>query len=98
VVDRPRYRIEISSRAATELDQLRPFDQRPVVQALRQLVYEAEVETRNRKPLRAEIRQFPEATWELRVGRHRVFYEVQAGATVRVLRVIIKTGTTAESL
>lgn len=46
-------------------------------------------ETRNRKLLREN----PVADWELRVGRFRVFYEVDAGRRiVRILAVGVKEG------
>ena len=92
------YRIEMSQLANEELEQLRPFDRRPIVQALRLLSHQAETETRNRKRLRRPLEGVPSDTWELRIGIHSVLYEVRAHATVRVLRVIIKKGTTAESV
>ena len=95
---KPRYQVEISARAADELGRLRAFDQRPIVQSIRDLAHQAEVATRNRKRLVEPLERIPAATWELRVGRHRVFYEIRAPGTVRVLPVIIKDGTTVESL
>jgi hypothetical protein len=57
-----------------------------------QLLFQPEVETRNRKPLKRPI-SFG-AQWELRLGpdnRFRVFYQVQAGLrAVRVLAVGVK--------
>jgi hypothetical protein len=57
-----------------------------------QLVFEPDVETRNRKPLKRPI-GFG-ADWELRVGpgnRFRVFYQVNPeGREVRVLAVGVK--------
>jgi mRNA-degrading endonuclease RelE of RelBE toxin-antitoxin system len=94
----PHYEIEISEDANTELEHLRAFDRRPIVQAIRGLSRDAEIATRNRKPLRVPLSELPDATWELRVGKHRILYEVRNPATVRILRVIIKRGTTAESL
>lgn len=61
------------------------------------LVEKAEVETTNRKPLREPLQLLPEATWEVRVGPFRVLYRFDDG-TVIVLRVILKRGTTEESL
>lgn len=98
MVWRRRYRIEISASAADELACLRAFDQRPIVQAIRRLADQAEVATKNRKPLREPLHQLPDATWEIRVGNHRVFYEIREEGTVRILRVIIKSGTTEGSL
>jgi plasmid stabilization system protein ParE len=74
------------------------FDQRPIVQAIRRLADQAEVATKNRKPLREPLHQLRDATWEIRVGNHRVFYEIREEGTVRILRVIIKSGTTEGSL
>ena len=93
-----RYEIEISQHANQELEALRPFDRRPVVAAIRTLYHQAEVPARNRKPLRSPVEGLPMPAWQLRVGRHRVFCEVVPPATVHILRVIIKEGTTAESL
>jgi hypothetical protein len=70
----------------------------PIVEAIRGLSDQAEAITRNRRPLREALEGLPMPVWQLRVGRHRVFYEIIAPATVRILRVIIKQGTTAESL
>ena len=76
--------------AEEELDQLRPFDARSILKAIRELRYGAELVTRNRKPLREPIPSVPEASWELRVGDHRVLYEVRKHRIVRMLRVILK--------
>jgi mRNA-degrading endonuclease RelE of RelBE toxin-antitoxin system len=94
----PTYTIEFSERAAAELAEARAFEQRMIVAAIRVLRHQAEVPTQNRKRLRAPLDELPEASWQLRVGKYRVLYEVLGGRTVRVLRVIIKAGTTAESL
>ena len=45
-----------------------------------QLPYELAVETRNRKPLRPN----PLASWELRIGDLRVYYDVQEDPEQRV--------------
>jgi hypothetical protein len=99
------YIIEWDPRAEAELETLRVFDSRPIVQAVEELQHHAETRTRNRKPLDEPIAQLPEASWELRVGEHRVFYELRmressadsmtandatTRKTVRVLRVILK--------
>ena len=92
-----RFRIEWTALAAIELDQLRAFDRPPIRRTVDTLEHQALTETINRKPLREPLSALPHATWEVRVGRHRVLYRVD-GRTVRVLRVILKTGTTGESL
>jgi len=57
-----------------------------------QLIFEPNVETRNRKPLKRPVES--EAEWELRLGpanRFRVFYQVNAeGREVRVLAIGVK--------
>ena len=93
-----RYRIEVSEEAAAELAELRAFDQRRIVQAIRELANQADVRTRNRRPLREPVGELPRVTWQVRVDKHRIFYEIRDEGTVRVLRVIIKRGTTEESL
>ena len=57
-------RISISSESASNRRSWIPIDA--------QLRYEPTVETRNRK----ELRPNEVATWELRIGRFRVFYAV----------------------
>jgi mRNA-degrading endonuclease RelE of RelBE toxin-antitoxin system len=48
-----------------------------------QLSHEPLVETRNRKRLRAN----PIAPWELRIGKSRVFYDVEESAKVTILAI-----------
>src|SRR5437016_2562410 len=59
-----------------------------------QLAYEADVETRNRKPLLREVEL--DADWELRCGidnRFRVFYTIDmARREVQVLAIGVKEG------
>ena len=67
--------------------------------AIEVLRTQAEMQTRNRKPLVEPIELLPDATWEVRVGDHRVFYRIAGGQTVDILRVILKgTSTTAEAV
>jgi mRNA-degrading endonuclease RelE of RelBE toxin-antitoxin system len=97
----PVYTIEWSEHATSELQALRSFYRPPIVAATAELVHQAETETRNRKPLsRADQLppEYPDPTWEIRVGAHRVFYSVE-GETVRILGVKLKgTRTTGEIL
>jgi mRNA-degrading endonuclease RelE of RelBE toxin-antitoxin system len=95
-VSRP-FRIEWSVLAKIELRRLRAFERPLIRKAIAALEHQALTETINRKQLREPLSALPEATWELRVDRRRVLYRVDGG-TVRVLRVILKTGTTGESL
>jgi mRNA-degrading endonuclease RelE of RelBE toxin-antitoxin system len=91
------FRIEWTAQARIELKRLRAFDRPPIRRGIAALEHQALTETINRNPLREPLSALPEATWQLRVGRHRVLYRVDGG-TVRVLRVILKIGTTGESL
>jgi mRNA-degrading endonuclease RelE of RelBE toxin-antitoxin system len=84
------YRLEVESRVEEELDALRAYDARPIVRAIEELEYQAEFETRNRKPLRKPIAELPSASWEVRVGDYRVLYQLRKDRTVKVLGVIFK--------
>jgi len=53
--------------AWTEVHLLRVFERRAVMRAVDELSHQAELETRNRKPLRHPIAELPDATWEVRV-------------------------------
>ncbi|MCX7049512.1 MAG: type II toxin-antitoxin system RelE/ParE family toxin [Candidatus Sumerlaeota bacterium] len=46
-----------------------------------QLIYQPDVETKNRKPMRLN----PIAPWELRIGNLRVYYDLIYGPTEKVL-------------
>ncbi|HXU05044.1 MAG TPA: type II toxin-antitoxin system RelE/ParE family toxin [Polyangia bacterium] len=87
-----RYFLEWDPTAQEEFEVLKPFDAGPILRAIRELRYQAEDETRNRKPLRQAIRGVPEASWELRIGDHRVLYDGEKHRTVRLLRVSSKGG------
>jgi mRNA-degrading endonuclease RelE of RelBE toxin-antitoxin system len=71
------YAIEMTEEAKSDLDFYDVTARRTIVSAIRQqLMHEPLTQTRNRKPLR----DHPLATWELRVERYRVFYEVDQPA------------------
>jgi len=73
------FHILLSEEAETELDELRPFDQRKVVEAMKaQLSDEPTKATRNRKCLPGLKPSFAHEPplWEVRVGGLRVFYDV----------------------
>ena len=92
------YDIRYMPIASEQLRALLTSDQRTVVDNVdEQLRHEAEVETRNRKRMRPNNL----ATWELRVGDLRVFYEIEPPApageepvlpTVVILAVGLKKG------
>ena len=69
------FEIEFTSKAEQDLKWFRKSDQTVILDAIEvKLRYEPTVETRNRKQLRPN----QTAEWELRVGRFRVFYDVDS--------------------
>ena len=83
------YVIEYSPEAEDHMRWLTVRQQRTVLDTVdRQLLNQAEVETRNRKPMRPN----PVAPWELRIGDLRVYYEVKSEPepTVTILAIGIK--------
>jgi mRNA-degrading endonuclease RelE of RelBE toxin-antitoxin system len=74
--------------ALDDLRFLRKNDQNALLDAIdQQLVSEPLTQTRNRKPLRPNDL----ATWEMRVGSHRVFYDVdEEGSKVTIKAVGLK--------
>ena len=70
-----KHRIDYTDDALEDINFLKPYVQRLILDTVDlQLIYEPTVETRNRKHLADN----PLATWELRIGIHRVFYNVDA--------------------
>ena len=73
------YEIEFTPEAVEDLKALREFEQEEVVDGIEsQLRHEPTVETRNRKKLRPNN----VAAWELRIGRFRVFYNVDEAVRI----------------
>ena len=67
------YEIEFTPEALEDLKSLRKFEQKEAIEGIEsQLKHEPTLETRNRKKLRPN----DVAEWELRIGRFRVFYNV----------------------
>jgi len=68
------YKIEYSLDAEEHLHLLTKLEQGKVLDAVdEQLTFQPTAETRNRKPMRPN----PLAPWELRVGKLRVYYDVE---------------------
>jgi len=84
------FTIDLSDEAFEELRQFRKRDSTIILDEIeRQLTYQPNVETRNRKPLRAH----PLGEWELRVDKFRVFYDIDTeNETVLVKAVGVKMG------
>jgi mRNA-degrading endonuclease RelE of RelBE toxin-antitoxin system len=79
------YQIEVTEEAKGDLFYYTAFERKIIVSGIReQLTHQPHVETKNRKPLRDN----PLASWELRVGKYRIFYEVDdTASTVSVVSV-----------
>ena len=71
------FRIDVTEEAKVDLSHYTAFERKIIVSEIReQLTHQPHAETKNRKPLRDN----PLASWELRVGKYRVFYEVDETA------------------
>ncbi len=67
------FRLEFTPEAVEDLRHLRKAERKHIIAELEiHLAHEPSVETRNRKKLRPNQL----AEWELRIGRFRVFYDV----------------------
>ncbi|MEN8219624.1 MAG: type II toxin-antitoxin system RelE/ParE family toxin [Pseudomonadota bacterium] len=74
------YTIEWTENAKVDLSFFTAFERKIIVTRLKeQLLYEPLKETKNRKKLRDN----PIASYELRIGRYRVFYDV-VGDTITI--------------
>jgi mRNA-degrading endonuclease RelE of RelBE toxin-antitoxin system len=71
---RPAYRIQYADEAEEHLEALTAREAATVLDTVpRQLGHEPTVPTRNRKPMKTN----PIAPWELRIGRLRVYFDVE---------------------
>jgi mRNA-degrading endonuclease RelE of RelBE toxin-antitoxin system len=80
------YDIKFAESVRQQIEALTVRERSTALDAIeRQLLHEPLVETRNRKPLRPN----PIASWELRIGKLRVYYEVIPGdpGVVRIVAV-----------
>lgn len=84
------FEIVFSPEAEDHLRTLKKRQQVTVLETIeKQLHHQAAVETRNRKPIRPN----PLATWELRIGKIRVYYEIEEEPpTVHIRAVGTKVG------
>jgi mRNA-degrading endonuclease RelE of RelBE toxin-antitoxin system len=81
------FQISFTPSAEADLAYFKAADQRIIVAAIRvHLATDANSESRRRKRLTAN----PVAPWELRVGDHRVFFEIDTDVTVTVLAIGVK--------
>jgi mRNA-degrading endonuclease RelE of RelBE toxin-antitoxin system len=84
------YQIEFTPEALEDLKWFRKFDQEEIADGIEdKLSYEPTVKTRNRK----ELRPNDVAGWELRLGKFRVFYNVEEETlTVSIEAIGFKVG------
>ncbi len=84
------YAIEFTPEANEDLKLFRKFEQRQILDEMEhQLKYEPKIVTRNRK----EMSPNDVAGWELRIGKFRVFYNVdEETRTVSIVAVGFKVG------
>ncbi len=76
------FEIEFTAEAEQDLKWFRKSEQTEILDGIEsQLRYEPTVETRNRKRLRPN----QTAEWEMRVGKFRVFYDVDT--VVRIVHI-----------
>jgi mRNA-degrading endonuclease RelE of RelBE toxin-antitoxin system len=86
------YEIEFSPRARKDLDWFKKREQNEILDGIESsLTYEPNVETRHRKKLRPN----ETAEWELRLGKYRVFYDVEETVLIVSIEAIgLKLGNT----
>jgi len=85
------YTIDIRDVAYDELQAIKPFYRRRIVDAIdEQLAHEPNVETKNRKVLIGFHSDFEhdDPVWELRVGQYRVYYDVSEELKTVVVRAV----------
>ena len=69
-----KYQVDYTESAVEDIVFLKTYAQRLIDTIDQQLIYDPGLETRNRKFLKNN----PLATWELRIGVYRVFYDIDA--------------------
>jgi mRNA-degrading endonuclease RelE of RelBE toxin-antitoxin system len=87
----PSFELIIAPSALRELNSFKPFVRRQVRDAIdEQLPFEPAKAARNRKMLAVEQAdfEFVPPLWELRVGSHRVFYDIDLDTNTVYVRAI----------
>jgi len=92
-----RYELNYDPEFDTDLARLDAFAYPTIKSAVTLLSHQAEVVTRNRRPLRAPVSWCLKASWQLRVGAFRVLYDVR-DHQVFLLRVVLKASRTTEEM
>lgn len=89
------FSIRFTRGVLEDLRRLRPHDRARVVDEIERCLAEQPQEpSRNRKELTALVPPWEHVppVWELRVGDHRVFYDVDAGGRLVVVRAVRRKG------
>jgi mRNA-degrading endonuclease RelE of RelBE toxin-antitoxin system len=89
------FELRFARGALEDLKRLRAHDRARVVdQVERCLAEQPQEPSRNRKELTASVPPWEHAppVWELRVGDHRVFYDVDTEARLVVVRAVRRKG------
>jgi mRNA-degrading endonuclease RelE of RelBE toxin-antitoxin system len=85
------YEIEFAEGVADDLAALRAYDRVHILDSIEtQLRYQPTQETRHRKILVGLVPpwDYVEPVWQLSIGAYRVFYDVDEGRSVVVIRAI----------
>lgn len=78
------FQVTLTASAEADLSAFRRFEQRVIVAAAkRYLQNDADVASRHRTQLRPN----PVASWELRIGKYRVFYDVIGATAVKIVAI-----------
>ena len=78
------YQIQVTEDAKLDLSYYTAFERKIIVSQIRaQLSEQPEFQTKNRK----KLRENPVGSWELRIGKFRIFYEVKDAKTVTIVSV-----------
>jgi addiction module RelE/StbE family toxin len=81
------FSVRLTDSAVKDLDFFPKKVRRAIADAVERLLQQdANVEARRRKPLRANRL----ASWELRIGDYRVFYDLDEGKVVKIVAVRLK--------
>jgi mRNA-degrading endonuclease RelE of RelBE toxin-antitoxin system len=82
-----QFQVILTPSAEADLNHFKVVEQRRIVAAIRiHLTTDADHESRRRK----KLAENPLTPWELRVGDHRVFYEIEEDATVKMTAIGFK--------
>ena len=86
------FDVEITDQALGHLKGIRKYNRRRIVDTIyQQLEHQPTVPTRHRKCLKGVVPDFHHVppVWELRIGEHRVFYDVDETAQVVFVRAVL---------